>query len=138
VSACILFRIAITVYRYLHAIALDYQSCPNPTSHSSSSRYCLRSVNRNQLAVSPVRLSMYTDDVLVYRAQPSGTSCLIISETRHGAYKELLICTLLIRPYITFRVCRRRRDMYSGHARLCVRLCVCPRAYVHITAQTRM
>jgi len=26
---------------------------------------------------------------------------------------------------ITFRVSRRRREMYCGHARLCVCLCVC-------------
>ena len=27
---------------------------------------------------------------------------------------------------ITFRVSRRRREMYSGQGRLCVCLCVCP------------
>jgi len=27
---------------------------------------------------------------------------------------------------ITFRVSRRRREMYCGHARLCVSVCVCP------------
>jgi len=27
-------------------------------------------------------------------------------------------------PFITFRVSRRRREMYSGHARLCVCLSV--------------
>jgi len=29
---------------------------------------------------------------------------------------------------ITYRVSRRRREMYSGHARLCVCLSVCPSA----------
>jgi len=31
-------------------------------------------------------------------------------------------------------VSRRRREMYSGHARLCV----CPSSHVHTTARTRM
>jgi len=29
----------------------------------------------------------------------------------------------------TFRVSRRPREMYCGHARLCVCLCVCPRPH---------
>jgi len=43
---------------------------------------------------------------------------------------------------ITFRVNRRRREMYSSHARLSVSVClsgaVCPRPYAHTTARTRM
>jgi len=39
---------------------------------------------------------------------------------------------------VTFRVSRRRRKMYCGHARLCVCLSVCPRPYAHTTARTRM
>ena len=35
---------------------------------------------------------------------------------------------------ITFRVSRRRHQMYCGHARLCV----CPRPHAHSTARTRM
>ena len=31
----------------------------------------------------------------------------------------------------TFRVSRRRREMYCGHRRLCVFLCVCPRPHAH-------
>jgi len=40
-------------------IAPESELCAHSASHSSSSRYCLRSVNRNQLAVPPVKLSMY-------------------------------------------------------------------------------
>ena len=39
---------------------------------------------------------------------------------------------------ITFRVSRRPREMYCGHARLCVCLRVCPRPHAHIIARTRM
>jgi len=51
---------------------------------------------------------------------------------------------------ITFRVSRIRREMYIGHARLCmcvcvcvclclsVCLCVCPSPHSHTTARTRM
>ena len=40
---------------------------------------------------------------------------------------------------ITFRVSRRpAREMYCGHARLCVCLCVCPRPHAHTIARTRM
>jgi len=39
---------------------------------------------------------------------------------------------------ITFRVSRRRREMYCVHARLCVCLCVCPRPHAHTIARTRM
>jgi len=43
---------------------------------------------------------------------------------------------------ITFRVSRRRREMYCGHARLCVRLCVCvsvcPRPHAYTIARTLM
>ena len=39
---------------------------------------------------------------------------------------------------ITFRMSRRRREMYCGHRRLCVRLCVCPRPHAHTIARTRM
>jgi len=33
---------------------------------------------------------------------------------------------------VTFRVSRRRREMYNGHGRLCV----CPSPHAHTTAQT--
>jgi len=41
---------------------------------------------------------------------------------------------------ITFRVSRRRREMYCGHARLCVCVCVCvcPRPHAYTIARTRM
>jgi len=45
---------------------------------------------------------------------------------------------------VTFRVSRRPREMYCGHARLCVCLCVsvclcvCPRPHAHTVARTRM
>ena len=32
---------------------------------------------------------------------------------------------------VTFRLSRRSREMYCGHARLCVCLCVCPRPHAH-------
>jgi len=35
---------------------------------------------------------------------------------------------------VAFRLSRRRRDMYCGHARLCV----CPRPHAHTVARTRM
>jgi len=40
----------------------------------------------------------------------------------------------------TFRVSRRPREMYCGHARLCVCLCVCvcPRPHAHTIARTQM
>ena len=40
--------------------------------------------------------------------------------------------------FIAFRVSRRRRKMYCGHARLCVCVCVCPPPRAHTTARTRM
>ena len=42
---------------------------------------------------------------------------------------------------ITFRVSRRRREMYIGHARMCltVSVCaVCPSPHSHTTARTQM
>jgi len=41
--------------------------------------------------------------------------------------------TLLDYPVtvITFRVSRRRREMYCGHARLCVSVCLCAAACPH-------
>jgi len=39
---------------------------------------------------------------------------------------------------ITFRVSRRPREMYCGHARLCVCLCVCPQPHAYTIARTRM
>jgi len=39
---------------------------------------------------------------------------------------------------VTFRVSCRPREMYCGHARLCVCLCVCPRPHSHTIARTRM
>jgi len=42
----------------------------------------------------------------------------------------------------TFRVSRRRREMYRGHARLSgclsVCVCVCPQPHAHTIARTRM
>ena len=37
---------------------------------------------------------------------------------------------------ITFRVSRRPREMYCGHARLCVCLCVCPQPHTYTIART--
>jgi len=37
---------------------------------------------------------------------------------------------------VTFRVSRRRREMYCGHTRRCV--CVCPRPHAHTIVRTRM
>jgi len=39
---------------------------------------------------------------------------------------------------ITFHVRHSRGKMYSGHARLCVYMSVCPSSHSHTTAQTRM
>jgi len=46
--------------------------------------------------------------------------------------------TINIGMVITFRVRRRRREMYCGHPRLCVCLSVCPRPHAHIATWTRM
>jgi len=50
--------------------------------------------------------------------------------------KLILLATALI----TFRVRLNRGEMYSGHARLCVRVCVSvsPSPHAHTTARTRM
>jgi len=45
---------------------------------------------------------------------------------------------------VTFRVSCRRREMYCGHARLCVCvclsvcLCVCPQSHAHTIARTHV
>ena len=41
------------------------------------------------------------------------------------------IKSILVFIVITFRVSRRRREMYCGHARLCVRVCVSAVACLH-------
>ena len=41
-------------------------------------------------------------------------------------------------PFITFRVSRRRREMYCGHARLGVCVSVCPRPHAYTIARTQM
>ena len=46
------------------------------------------------------------------------------------------VINLVGHAIITFRVSRRRREMYCGHARLC--LSVCPRPHAHTIARTRM
>jgi len=50
--------------------------------------------------------------------------------------------TIFFILFTTFRVSRRRREIYIGHARLSVCLllclCVCPRPHAHTTARTRM
>jgi len=88
--------------RCLRGMAPEYLSellCSHP---ASSSRHCLRSVNRNQLALPLVRLSMYGGRrFCVSGAQPFGTVCRIISGTLlHlltflALSKELLISTVL-------------------------------------------
>jgi len=40
--------------------------------------------------------------------------------------------------FITFRMSRRSREMYIGHARLCVCVSVCLSPNSHTTARTRM
>ena len=39
---------------------------------------------------------------------------------------------------ITFRISRRRREIYIGHARLSVWLSVCPSPHAYTTARTQM
>jgi len=43
-----------------------------------------------------------------------------------------------INPVITFRVSRRQREMYRGHARLCVFMCVCVCVAVCLSVRSRM
>ena len=45
-----------------------------------------------------------------------------------------LIFSFKLFLFFTFRVSRRPREMYCGHASLCV----CPRPHAHAIAQTRM
>jgi len=52
---------------------------------------------------------------------------------------------VVFKLFVTFRVSRRRREMYIGHTRLCVCVCVCvcvsvyPSPHSHTTApRTRM
>jgi len=60
----------------------------------------------------------------------------VVTRTRNVS--EYMLVLALCRAIITFRVSRRRRKMYIGHARLCVGgLPVCPRPYAHNTARTR-
>jgi len=49
-----------------------------------------------------------------------------------------LAAKVTVRHYtvITFRVSRRRREMYCGHARVCVS--VCPRLHAYTIARARM
>jgi len=47
----------------------------------------------------------------------------------------VLCCKLL---FVTFRISRRRREMYCGHARLCVCLSVCQRPHAYNIARTGM
>jgi len=54
------------------------------------------------------------------------------------SYININIMIIAITIIITFRVSRRRREMYCGHARLCVCLSVCPRPHAHTIALTRM
>jgi len=53
----------------------------------------------------------------------------------HGSmgYVIMLLFLLLLLIIITFRVSRRRREMYRGHPRLCV----CPRPHAYTVARTR-
>jgi len=50
----------------------------------------------------------------------------------------VFIHTVKLYSVIAFRVSRRRREMYTGHARLSVCVSVCPSHHSHTTAQTRM
>jgi len=45
-----------------------------------------------------------------------------------------------LKAIVTYRVSRRQREMYCGHARLCVSVCVseCPRPHAYTIARTRM
>jgi len=49
----------------------------------------------------------------------------------HTAWREANVCEqlaqvpVLVVEFITFRMSRRRREMYCGQVRLCVCLCVC-------------
>ena len=46
--------------------------------------------------------------------------------------------SIFLGAIITFRVSRRRREMYTGHVRLSVCPCVCPSPHANTTARTRM
>jgi len=52
-------------------------------------------------------------------------------KTRLGGGMHYMHCPVLLLVIVTFRVSRRRREMYCGHARLCVCLsaAACPHYY---------
>ena len=54
--------------------------------------------------------------------QTQGNTCILKSSTE----------------FVTFRVSRRRREMYIGHTRLCVYVSVCPSPHSDTIARTRM
>jgi len=52
-----------------------------------------------------------------------------LDKTPFGSYFiHTVFCTCPALAVVTFRVSRRRRKMYSGHARLCV--CPCVRRHI--------
>ena len=61
-------------------------------------------------------------------------------ELRRDTQGFFSACPVILSGYsiITFRVSCRRREMYCGHARLCVSVSVCPRPHAYTIALTRM
>jgi len=76
--------------------------------------------------------------VLFCRADVNQSTLALVSIRRrtHAANKWNTCVSVVKLPVITFRVSRRRREMYIGHTRLslCVSVCLSPRS--HTTART--
>jgi len=102
-------------------------NCDRPTDHATRSVATGRIYVRSTASVPTIGL--YTILILDTCYQFLKCACLII-----------LFPSLIKGHFITFRVSRRRREMYCGHARLClcVCLCVCPQSHAHTIARTRV
>jgi len=89
-----------------------------------------------QSAIIPsVRLS-YASILLFGQTDTHRTGCS--TRTTKVVGKEAVLSILMMSDdkVIAYRVSRRRREMFSGHARLSVSLSVC--SHAHTTARTQM
>jgi len=66
--------------------------------------------------------SMRSEDTSYTTVKPCCTTSTILNDN-DGTTTPIVVVVVII--IITFRVSRRRREMYCGHARLCVCVCVC-------------
>jgi len=90
--------------------------------------------------VNRTELNSPLSSVLFCRADVNQWTLALVSIRRrtHAANKWNTCVSVVKLPVITPRVSRRRREMYIGHARLCVCVCVsvCLSPHSHTTART--